>query len=338
MEEQNVFFSVIVVCYNAGEKLKETIGNILSQTCEDYEIIVKDGGSEDGSLQKLPQNKRIRVFAQKDKGIYDAMNQAAEMARGQFVVFMNCGDYFHSRETLEQVKTFILQREISEQNIREQGLHGREPKNVRQELQSVQKSAQQDGQRSAQKSARQEGRHSAQKSVQQNGQHGTQRKSSVYYGNILEKTSGQIVVSNPRMDDFACFRNVPNHQACYYSRELLTERGFDLSLRVRADYEHFLWCRYRGGAELISMPFTVADYEGGGFSETAGNRRISAKEHRKITEEYLPGWKCMLFRAYLLLSLQPLREKIAQNPRTASAYDALKNGIYRLMGRNNKKK
>lgn len=287
MEEQNVFFSVIVVCYNAGEKLKETIGNILSQTCEDYEIIVKDGGSEDGSLQKLPQNRRIRILAQKDKGIYDAMNQAAEMARGQFVVFMNCGDYFHSRETLEQVKTFILQRDMSEQNIR---------------------------------------------------QHGTQRKSSVYYGNILEKTSGQIVASNPRMDDFACFRNVPNHQACYYNRELLTKRGFDLSLRVRADYEHFLWCRYRGGAELIPMPFTVADYEGGGFSETAENRRISAKEHRQITEEYLPGWKCMLFRAYLLLSLQPLREKIAQNPRTASAYDALKNRIYRLMGRNNRKK
>lgn len=312
MEERNVFFSVIVVCYNAGEKLKDTIDNILSQTCEDYEIIVKDAGSEDGSLQKLPQDKRIRVYAQKDKGIYDAMNQAVAKAQGRFVVFMNCGDCFHGRETLAQVKNFILQREKSGQIAKGQSVPCLQQESAQQE------------------SAQQGRQHSAQKNIQ--------KKSSVYYGNILEKTSGQIVASNPKMDDFACFRNVPNHQACYYSRELLVRRGFDLSLRVRADYEHFLWCRYQGGAEMISMPITVADYEGGGFSETAENRRISAKEHRQITQEYLPEWKCRLFRAYLLLSLQPLREKIAQNPKTAAAYDALKNGIYRLVGRNNKKK
>ncbi len=297
-ENVSPFFSVIVVCYNAGAKLKDTVENILSQTCRDYEVIVKDAGSEDGSLQSLPGDERIRIFTEKDKGIYDAMNQATAKARGRFVVFMNCGDYFHGRETLEEVKSCILQQEHAKRQS------------------AGQSKPQSDGQ-DAQGSNRQ----------------CEQRNAVIYYGNILEKTSGQIVSSNPKMDDFACFRNVPNHQACYYSRALFDKRGFDLSLRVRADYEHFLWCRYRGGAQLISMPLTVADYEGGGFSETAENRRISAKEHRQVTEEYLPKWKCMLFRGYLILSLQPLREKIAQNPKTAAAYDALKNGIYRLMGR-----
>lgn len=316
MEKQSPFFSVIVVCYNAGGKLKDTVENILFQTCGDYEIIVKDGGSEDGSVQALPQDARIRVFAEKDQGIYDAMNRAAAKAQGRFVIFMNCGDSFHSKETLENVKTFILQRENG----------GRErPADIRQAdtRHGAANGAAQDAQQ----------KQKTQKSAAQDIQHNVQEKAAIYYGNILEKTSGQIVVSNPKMDDFACFRNLPNHQACYYSRDLFKERGFDTSLRVRADYEHFLWCRYRAGAQLVPMPFTVADYEGGGFSETTENRRISAEEHRQITAQYLPKWKCMLFRAYLILSLQPLREKIAQNPRTAAAYDALKNGVYRLMGK-----
>ncbi len=319
--EQNTeripFFSVIVVCYNAGKKLQDTVENILSQTCEDYEVIVKDGGSKDESLEKLPRDTHLRLFSEKDKGIYDAMNQAAAKARGRFVVFMNCGDYFHSEDTLEKVRMFILQREEDEQRSVQKNTPCQQQQSPQHSSQIVKTEIQQE----------------TLQVVQSNVQKNIPEKTSIYYGNILEKTSGQIVVANPKMDDFACFRNLPNHQACYYSRELFEERGFETSLRVRADYEHFLWCRYRVGAQLVSMPFTVADYEGGGFSETAENRRISAKEHRQITEEYLPKWKCMAFRIYLILSLQPLREKIAQNPKTAAAYDALKNGIYRLMGR-----
>ena len=45
-----MIFSVITVCFNAGEKLKNTIDNILDQTFDDYEIIVKDGLSSDDSL------------------------------------------------------------------------------------------------------------------------------------------------------------------------------------------------------------------------------------------------------------------------------------------------
>lgn len=66
-----VTFSIIVVCLNAGDRLKKTVGSILAQSCGDYEIIVKDGLSADGCLDGLPEDakgaygylgKGIRVF------------------------------------------------------------------------------------------------------------------------------------------------------------------------------------------------------------------------------------------------------------------------------------
>lgn len=85
-------FTVITVCLNPGEKLEKTLNSILQQTCTDVEVVLKDGGSTDGSVvqwqqkaAKIPEAKRVRVFVEKDKGIYDAMNQAITYAQGEFV-------------------------------------------------------------------------------------------------------------------------------------------------------------------------------------------------------------------------------------------------------------
>ena len=95
---KNIMFSIIVVCLNPGNKLKMTIDSIRMQTYDNYEIIVKDGMSEDGSVETLPQDERIRLFQKQDKGIYDAMNQAAEHINGRYVYFLNCGDVFNDAE------------------------------------------------------------------------------------------------------------------------------------------------------------------------------------------------------------------------------------------------
>lgn len=100
-------FSVITVCFNAGDKLKNTIENILKQTETDYEIIVKDGGSSDNSLSCLPSDSRIKVFSQNDKGIYDAMNEAVKKASGEYVIFMNCGDSFYDANVLKNTSKII---------------------------------------------------------------------------------------------------------------------------------------------------------------------------------------------------------------------------------------
>ena len=80
-----VMFSIVVVCLNEGERLKKTIKNIRKQTYDNYEIIVKDGLSKDGSLETLPEDERIKVYCLKDTGIYDAMNQAVDKVSGDYV-------------------------------------------------------------------------------------------------------------------------------------------------------------------------------------------------------------------------------------------------------------
>ena len=97
-------FSIIVVCLNAGDKLHKTIESILNQTESDYEIVVKDGGSTDDSVKTLLPDDKMRVYCEADKSIYDAMNQALAHAKGEYVCFLNCGDYFYDRTVLSRVK------------------------------------------------------------------------------------------------------------------------------------------------------------------------------------------------------------------------------------------
>ena len=150
----------------------------------------------------------------------------------------------------------------------------------------------------------------------------------IFYGNIHERRTDTFVQSNPEIDDFACYRNVPCHQACFYAAELLREKPFDTAYAVRADYEQFLWCYYKGRAKTVYMPITVALYEGGGFSETRDNEKKSRQEHRKITSIYMPAAKMLKYRLVMLITLAPLRTWIARNPVTARTYQAIKRKLY----------
>ena len=100
-------FSIVTVCYNAGDKLYETIKTALKQDYSDFEIIIKDGLSKDDSLLKVPVDERISVYSYGDKGIYDAMNQAVEKITGDYVYFLNCGDSFYDEKVLSGVAEFI---------------------------------------------------------------------------------------------------------------------------------------------------------------------------------------------------------------------------------------
>ena len=292
-------FSIIVVCLNAGSRLRDTVESIRRQTEEDYEIIVKDGVSEEKTttdyLDQLERegeaDSRIRVYRQeKDSGTYDAMNQAVKYCRGDYIFFLNCGDCFYDDQVLAKVREQI---ECFEKG-RKAALKNGQKKNA----------------------------------ADLTGADG--KISRIFYGNIRERLTGTMVQSNPVIDDFACYRNLPCHQACFYAAELLDKRAFDTGYRVRADYEHFLWCRYRGGAETVYMPVTVALYEGGGFSETRENKRRSKQEHSKITAKYMSGAQILRYRMIMLLTLAPLRTWIAGNPATAGIYQAIKKRLYKV--------
>lgn len=155
----------------------------------------------------------------------------------------------------------------------------------------------------------------------------------IYYGNIYERMTKQVVYSNPQMDAFGCYRNVPCHQACFYDKKLVLAHPFDTEYRVRADYEQFVWCffanEFEDGVHFFYEDILIADYEGGGFSETKENRKLSAREHQEIVHKYMSGGQIFKYKFIMWITLAPLRTKIAENEKTAGIYNRLKKMLYR---------
>lgn len=102
-------FSIVIVSYNAGEKLKYTVESCLDQDYQDYELIIKDACSNDKSTDFLKSitDDRVRLICRADSGIYEGMNQAIEVATGELTIFMNCGDTFYDREVLSKVISYV---------------------------------------------------------------------------------------------------------------------------------------------------------------------------------------------------------------------------------------
>lgn len=98
-------FSIITINLNNREGLKKTIESIVNQTCKDFEYIVIDGGSTDGSVDIIiAYSAKIDYWvSEPDKGIYNAMNKGILKATGEYCNFMNSGDCFHQKDVLEKV-------------------------------------------------------------------------------------------------------------------------------------------------------------------------------------------------------------------------------------------
>lgn len=101
--------SIITVVYNGAHALESTIQGVIEQTYTDIEYIIIDGGSQDGTVDiiKKYEQKITRWISEKDQGIYDAMNKGLRHARGEWVYFLNCQDYFYSRTVLSEVAPYL---------------------------------------------------------------------------------------------------------------------------------------------------------------------------------------------------------------------------------------
>jgi len=103
--DRKPMFSVITVCFNDRPNLKVTADSVLCQTFGDFEWIVVDGNSADGTRELLLRlvDARLSWTSEADTGLFDAMNKGMDRASGRYLVFMNSGDAFHRPDTLAQV-------------------------------------------------------------------------------------------------------------------------------------------------------------------------------------------------------------------------------------------
>ena len=97
--------SIITINYNNLNGLQKTIDSVVNQTWHDFEWIIIDGGSTDGSKELIEKYQEHFTYwcSEPDNGIYNAMNKGIAKAQGDYLNFMNSGDGFYSPNTLEQV-------------------------------------------------------------------------------------------------------------------------------------------------------------------------------------------------------------------------------------------
>ena len=106
-------FTIVTITYNAAGVLQRTLDSVLRQSYEGIEHLIIDGASKDGTVRLADSYKqqsdasgnghKVIVRSEPDQGIYDAMNKGLTQASGDYVVFLNAGDFLPHDDTLEQI-------------------------------------------------------------------------------------------------------------------------------------------------------------------------------------------------------------------------------------------
>ena len=100
-------FSIITITYNAEAVLEPTLQSVARQTYRNYEYIIIDGASIDGTMSIVKRYcdefPRLDTLSEKDEGIYYAMNKGLDRASGEYVIFLNAGDAFSDEDVLHRI-------------------------------------------------------------------------------------------------------------------------------------------------------------------------------------------------------------------------------------------
>lgn len=101
--------SIITINYNNLEGLKRTVESVINQTWQEFEYIIIDGGSSDGSAAYIEsQSDKIDYWvSEKDAGIYNAMNKGIQKATGEYLLFLNSGDNLYDNTILQENQKHI---------------------------------------------------------------------------------------------------------------------------------------------------------------------------------------------------------------------------------------
>lgn len=134
--------SIITINYNNKAGLEKTIESVMSQTWRDFEWIIIDGGSTDGTkevIEELAKNPDANIScwcSEPDKGIYNAMNKGIAKANGEYLNFMNSGDCYASSTTLSEVfspkpqEDIVVGKAIRQDNGEEMQVHKSNSSNI----------------------------------------------------------------------------------------------------------------------------------------------------------------------------------------------------------------
>ncbi|SHN51074.1 Glycosyltransferase involved in cell wall bisynthesis [Butyrivibrio hungatei DSM 14810] len=100
-----MIISIITICFNDIAGLKKTCESVISQNCHEYEHVIIDGGSEDGTKEYLRSlsNSKVVWKSEPDKGRSDAFNKGIKMSSGEYIICLNAGDYFFDENVVGDI-------------------------------------------------------------------------------------------------------------------------------------------------------------------------------------------------------------------------------------------
>lgn len=281
--------SIITITYNNAEGLYRTIQSVQSQTFHDFEHIIVDGGSTDGSVEIIrqyadneairpegykairPENSKadnlasspnhlitsspITWISEKDRGVYDAQNKGIRLAHGEYCYFLNAGDTFCADDVLERM-------------FSPNSLIASSPN----------------------------------------------RLSDILYGNeIIVDGNGQRIgiargVVNPTFVDL--YNSCMKHQASFIRRSLFDKYGlYDVDMRICSDFDWFFRViAFHDEVSLQYKDIDIAYFENTGLSYH--NPELCAKERQQILDRYMSK---RMQRDYLLLGRYPRLSRLGEN-------------------------
>lgn len=111
--------SIITINYNNKDGLQKTMDSVVRQTWKDFEWIIIDGGSTDGSKELIVRNQQYVDYwcSEPDKGVYNAMNKGISKAQGDYLLFLNSGDCLHNAMTIEDVLKYEFKEDVVYGNL-----------------------------------------------------------------------------------------------------------------------------------------------------------------------------------------------------------------------------
>jgi len=113
---KEICITVVTICYNSEKYIEETILSVINQSYSNFEYIVIDGGSTDGTIgiiKKFESNIDSWI-SEKDNGISDAFNKGISLSHGEWIIFINSGDKFASDSVLEIVYPQLVENKTSD--------------------------------------------------------------------------------------------------------------------------------------------------------------------------------------------------------------------------------
>ena len=278
MENQSqIKITVATVTWNAAAVLQRTLDSVAEQDYPCVQHVVVDGCSSDQTLTllrqyqerestELEERHEIKVLSESDKGLYDAMNKAINMADGDYILFLNAGDKFHERDTLSKIAD-----KISSSNFQISM-----PQASRRLSLAIGKAG---------------------ATIQRKSESEAANLPAVIYGDTdIVDDEGRFLrkrhLCPPRQLTWQSFKDgmLVCHQAFFARTDIARQNLYNLRYRFSADYDWCIRVMKQGhalGLPMVNADIVVADYLDGGM--TVKNHRRSLMERLRVMAAHY-GW------------------------------------------------